>query len=100
MIKLRLSVAARRDLNSIQDKGLKDWGLPAIRAHMEGFDRIFGMLRQYPAAGQLRQEYGDDMRSFSHRPHRILYRVSPNEILIVRVLHAAMDVGGKLGRNQ
>lgn len=97
MNRMRLSVAARHDLNAIQDKGVEDWGVAAVRAHMEGFDRIFVLLRERPSAGQSRPEYGDGIRVFSHRPHRILYRPGEDEILIVRVLHAAMDVRAALG---
>jgi plasmid stabilization system protein ParE len=92
MNKLRLTVAARRDLESIQDKGLEDFGVSTVRAHMEGFDRVFALLRGHPSAGQARPEYGEGIRVFSHRPHRVLYRAGEREILIIRVLHSAMDV--------
>jgi len=98
MNRLRLSVAARRDLEAVQAKGVEDWGVGPVRAHMEGFHRIFTLLRQHPLAGQARPDYGEDIRVFSHRPHRILYRADKRELLIVRVLHSAMDVRRALGR--
>ncbi len=64
---------------------------------MEGFDRIFVLPSEHPSAGQSQPEYGEDIRVFSHKPHRILYRAGERELLIVRVLHAAMDVRGALG---
>jgi plasmid stabilization system protein ParE len=52
MTKLRLSVAAQRDLEAIQEIGLRDFGANAAREHLAGFERIFSMLREHPSAGR------------------------------------------------
>ncbi|MFC3439897.1 type II toxin-antitoxin system RelE/ParE family toxin [Sphingobium rhizovicinum] len=96
MPRIRLSVAARQDLDDIQDRGLEAFGLAAVRRHMQGFNRIFALLRTHPAIGEARPDYGDSIRVFSHRPHRIFYHVGEREILIVRVLHAAMDAAAAM----
>ena len=49
MPKIRLTVAARQDLIAIQDHGLEYFGLEAVRVHMQGFERIFALLRTHPA---------------------------------------------------
>lgn len=97
MRRLRLSFAAQRDLNMIQDHGLAEFGLVAVRAHMEGFDRIFTLLRDHPLAGQARPDVGESIRAFTHPPHRILYRLTDDALVIARVIHAAQDMGRVTG---
>ena len=92
MAKLRLTAAARRDLCDIQDWGLGAFGLKATYDFMSGFERIFGLLRERPMAGQERIEFGPGNRSFSHRPYRILYQIDRNTVLIVRIIHRSRDV--------
>lgn len=96
MTKLRLTPQARRDLRDIQAIGLLTFGALATRKHMGGFDRIFGLLRMHPRAGQSRPEYGRNIRSFSHHPHRLIYQLDGSNILIVRILHFARDVDDAL----
>ena len=91
MTRLRLSRAAQHDLEDIQETGLLEFGIHATRNHMAGFERIFALLRERPLTGQDRPDFGAGIRSFSHRPHRLLYRVERGEILIVRILHGARD---------
>lgn len=93
MTSLRLSAAARRDLEEIQTNGLRDFGPAATRAHLAGFERIFALLREHPLAGPEHSEFGSGIRTFSHRPHRILYRVQGDGVLIARILHFARNVG-------
>jgi toxin ParE1/3/4 len=100
MPRLRLSAAARRDLEMIQDRGLADFGAYAARRHMAGFGRVFALLRAHPFSGEARPAYGEGIRAVSHRPHRVLYRVRDDEILIVRIVHAAMDVRDVSGEDQ
>lgn len=97
MHKLRLTAAARSDLQDIQDRGLEQFGLEAVRRHMQGFERIFALLRTHAQAGAARPDYGDGIRVFSHRPHRLIYHASDQGVLILRVLHSAMDEASALG---
>ena len=43
-------------------------------------------------AGQARLELGPGIRSLSHRPHRILYRVEGDMVIVDRIIHQARDV--------
>lgn len=76
---------------------MEDFGLLAVTRHMAGFEDIFAPLRRHPLAGEARPELGATMRSLSHRPHRIFYRYVGGKVLIVRILHAAMDERRALG---
>lgn len=98
MPKIRLTVAAQQDLSTIQDIGLDNFGTMAVRGHMQGFERIFALLRTHPAAGEARPDYGDGIRVFSHKPHRIFYHFGDDDILILRIIHAAMDAASALER--
>lgn len=49
------------------------------------------MLREHPLAGAATPEYGRGYRCLVYRRHRIFYRVEGDAVLIVRVLHHAMD---------
>jgi plasmid stabilization system protein ParE len=88
---VRLTVGAQQDLIDIQEQGLATFGLAAARSHMQGFEAVFTLLRAYPGAGEARPDYGDGIRVFSHRPHRVVYHVADGNVLIVRILHSAMD---------
>ena len=97
MRRLRLSFAAQRDLYMLQAHGLAEFGVVAVRGHMEGFDRIFTLLRDHPLAGQARPDIGERIRVFSHPPHRILYRLGEDALVIARIIHAAQDMGRVTG---
>jgi toxin ParE1/3/4 len=96
MTKLRLSAAARTDLQEIREIGVREHGTAAAEAHLRGFRRWFQLLREYPLAGQERAEFERGIRSLSHRPHRILYQVAGDTVLIVRILHSSRDIRSAL----
>lgn len=66
--------------------------------------RTIEELAEYPSLGKpagLRRKKTRDLRMRLVRKHRryvILYRVTRNEILIVRVLHGAMDISKVMER--
>lgn len=97
MADLRLTPAARRDLELIREYGTAEFGAEVARQHLQGFARCFALLRRYPLAGEARPEFDLAIRSLSHRPHRLLYQVDGNRVLIVRILHYRQDVHGALG---
>ena len=92
MTRLRVSAQARRDLQDIGRTGIRDHGRTASAAHIEGFRRLFALLRDQPFAGQEWPELDLGIRSLSHRPHRILYRVEGDTVIIDRIIHQARDV--------
>lgn len=92
MVEVRLSAAARDDLIDIRDQGVRDFGATAAAKHLAGFASLFALLRDRPMAGAERPELERAIRSLSHRPHRILYRVDDGGVLVVRIIHQARDV--------
>lgn len=89
---LRISRRAQRDLDDIRDWGTNEFGSEGSARHLKGFLHLFALLREFPRAGEARPRWGGGLRSVSHRPHRILYRVDAGGVLIVRILHSSRDV--------
>ena len=98
MAKLRLSTAAQRDLRQIQADGAEKFGVPTSLGHMAKFDRLFALLREQPFAGPARPDYGKAVRLLTNPPHRILYQVQGELVVIIRILHASRDVHRAMGR--
>jgi toxin ParE1/3/4 len=90
-IKLRLSNSAEAELEAIDAFSFEQFGDEVASTYMRGFDELFDLLRRHPFAGQKASDLGKGMRSLTYRLHRILYQTSRDEVLIVRVLHHAMD---------
>lgn len=80
--------------------GARERGAAVSDRHMAGFERLFELLREQPFAGQERPEFARRVRSLSHRPHRILYRLDGDTVLIVRILHHAQDAPRALRKEQ
>ncbi|RTL20685.1 MAG: type II toxin-antitoxin system RelE/ParE family toxin [Sphingomonadaceae bacterium] len=93
MGKLRISTAAVQDLRQIRANGIRDYGIAASSSYMDGFERLFRVLSGSPRAGTPRPEFEPgNVRSLSYRPHRILYRVIGDDVVIDRIIHQARDV--------
>jgi toxin ParE1/3/4 len=91
-VKLRLSSKAVADLDAIDAYSFEQYGDEVATTYMRGFDELFDLLRRHSLAGQDASELGKGIRSLLHRSHRIFYQLGKDEILIVRILHHAIDV--------
>ena len=89
--KLRLSRSAEAELEAIDAFSFEQFGDEVASIYMRRFDELFELLRRHPLAGQQASDLGKGMRSVMHRSHRILYQAGKDEVLIVRILHHAMD---------
>jgi toxin ParE1/3/4 len=89
--RLRLSSAAETELEAIDAYSFEQFGDEVAASYMHGFDELFDLLRRYPLAGKDTCELGKGIRSLTHRSHRIFYQVNKDQILIVRILHHAID---------
>lgn len=91
MAEVEFSNAAEWDLVEIDEFSVARFGENVAEIYMHGFDEAFMRLRDHPLAASLRPEFGDGVRCLVHRQHRILYSVSGDNVLIVRILHYARD---------
>lgn len=94
--KLRLSADARADLAEIDSYGAMRFGDEAAAIYSRGFNKVWARLREYPFSAPPRNEFGEGIRCFIHRSHRVLYRVEGETVQIARILHYSRDVGKAL----
>lgn len=90
-VQLRLSSAAETELEAIDAFSFEQFGDEVASTYMRRFDELFDLLRRHPLAGQEASDLGKGMRSLTHLRHRILYQAGTDDVLIVRILHHAMD---------
>ena len=92
MTRLRLSAAARTDLFEIRLNGIEQFGGSAADAYFRRFREVFQLLREHPQAGALQPDLGTGVRCFTHRRHRIFYRLTGSHVKILRILHHARNL--------
>lgn len=95
--KLALLARARQDMIDIRRYSLREFGRAAADRYVEDIRGVFELLRDNPAAGAALSAVGPDIRSFSKRAHRIVYRIRGETVEIVRVLHHSRDFSKHLG---
>ena len=95
MATVRQTTLARDDLLSI-------W-VDIARENPAAADRIYdrleakmAILARYPEAGLVRRDIAADARMLVEPPYLILYRLIPEGVQIIRVLHGARNIGAKL----
>ncbi len=91
MIKLRLSNAAEKDLATIRRYSERQHGSAKADAYLRSFNNAFGRLRKHPLIGSERPNLPEGVRGLSCGRHVILYRVSAQDLLVVRVVHQSQD---------
>lgn len=95
MPRLRHTARARADLLNIWLSIATESPAAADRV----FDRIeerTQMLMRWPEAGTVCPALHPEARMLVQRPYLILYRVMPDGVQIVRVLHGARDINRAL----
>jgi toxin ParE1/3/4 len=88
---VRFSAAARKDLASIGAYGAEHFGHDIADAYARGFIETFDLLSRHPEVGSARFELGAGIRCQLHRRHRIFYCIEDERVLVVRIVHHAMD---------
>jgi toxin ParE1/3/4 len=78
-------------LLDIREFSIERFGPDVADDYFLGFDEAFDPLADHPLVGEARPELGKDIRCLVHRRHRIFYAVQEDRVLIVRIVHHAMD---------
>jgi toxin ParE1/3/4 len=89
--RLVLSPAAKTDLKNIYQYGLRKWGQKQSDNYLENIKKQFWSLIEQPLIGIDRSELLPGTRSLPIDSHTLFYRVSPNAVEIIRVLHGRQD---------
>lgn len=98
MAEVRFAIAAEDDLVAIDNYSVMQFGEQVATTYMRGFEEAFAVLASFPASGAARPELGDNIRSFVHRQHLLIYRLDKDEVFILRVIHHAMSAKRALKR--
>jgi len=88
---LIIAPAAKLDLKDIYQYGLRQWGHAQADSYLTVFKNQFLLLTEQPLVGVERPELRPEIRSFPIQSHTLFYRVTANQIEIIRVLHGRQD---------
>jgi toxin ParE1/3/4 len=88
---ITLTVAARQDLLSIWEYIAEDNPTAADRV-LDTLDKKIARLAEHPLLGPARPDIAPDLRYLVSDHFIVLYRVLPDVVEIVRVLHGAQNL--------
>lgn len=94
-MKLVLRAAAERDLDGVFDYSVVAHGADRAERYMRDLQAGMDRLLDHPELGATACSR-QGLRAYGVREHRVYYRVEEARIVIVRVLHKAMDAGRHL----
>ena len=89
--RLVIAPAAKTDLKDIYQYGLRQWGQTQSESYLENIKEQLWMLTEQPLIGVDRSEPLHCTRSLPVESHILFYRVTPDTIEIIRVLHGRQD---------
>ncbi|MDH5821975.1 type II toxin-antitoxin system RelE/ParE family toxin [Luteimonas sp. RD2P54] len=93
-----LTRSARSDLKSIACFTQDRWGVRQRNAYLKEMEQVFRSLARNPLIRRACDEIREGYRKLAHGAHVIYYKQpNDNELLIVRILHATMDVDTNIG---
>lgn len=91
-MRLELSRRAQADLDDIRDYSLAQFGVERAVAYLDAVESAFRRIVDFPEIGPVDSALHPLTRSLGCQQHRIYYEVGGDTILVVRILHKAMDV--------
>jgi toxin ParE1/3/4 len=87
----KLTEAAKKDLRKISAYTTKTWGKEQEKVYREIIRTALRTIAESPEIGQKREELAEDLQSFPVGNHIAYYIKKNNQIIVVRILHPAMD---------
>ena len=96
MASFELTHAARSDLLNIARYTQSQWGKAQRNRYLARFDAAFHRLAASPRLGEACDHVRPGYRKFPVGSHLIFYRLTPDGVRIVRILHQRMDVPSTL----
>ena len=87
----RLSKRAVADVLEIAAFTADRFGPHQAQRYHAGLELTFQALAKDPGRGRNAAEIGPNMRRYNYESHVVFYHPNPDGVLIVRVLHQAMD---------
>ncbi len=96
MAEVRLSLAAYADLKTIAAYTARKWSVDQRTRYLAKFDETFTRVAAQPAIGRPRDALRDGYRSIPVGRHVVFYRILPDWVEVVRILHESMDFSRRL----
>jgi toxin ParE1/3/4 len=90
-MRLELSRRAQADLDDIRDYSLAEFGVERAIAYLDALEGAFRRMLDFPEIGAVHPAVHPSIKSFGCQQHRIFYEVGDAAILVIRILHKAMD---------
>lgn len=93
-VRVRISSPAARDLDAIAVHIAQDDPAAALRV-LDRIDAALRRLATHPRSGHARRDLSlpTSVRIVTVAPYLIVYTVARSRVVVLRVLHAARDVG-------
>lgn len=89
--KLVIAPVAKNDLKDIYRYGLRQWGQAQSDSYLSAIRNQLWLPTEQPLIGVERPELLPHIRSLPIQSHILFYRVTVNQIEIIRVLHGRQD---------
>lgn len=83
--------AAHTDLKNIYQYGRQQWGQSQSESYLDNIKEHLWTLTEQPLIGVDRSELLSRVRSLPIESHILFYRVTPDTVEIIRVLHSRQD---------
>jgi toxin ParE1/3/4 len=90
-MRLELSRRAQADLDDIRDWSVAEFGVERTVAYLDAIEVALRRMLDFPDVGTVHSKVQPRIRSLGCGRHRIFYEVGGGTILIIRILHKAMD---------
>jgi toxin ParE1/3/4 len=92
MLHIRLSPLAQADLDGIWTYTVTQWDEAHAQAYLLGLDASMKLLAENPRMGPSIDEIRTGYFKFPAVSHILIYRLKPDVIEFMRILHCRMDV--------
>lgn len=87
-----ISEAADKDIEKLLQGSVLDFGLGQTEVYFDSLKSCLLLLSDNPELGRTASDIAHNYRRFNHQSHVIFYRAHQQDILIIRILHKAMDI--------
>jgi toxin ParE1/3/4 len=99
-VKLLLTDRALRDLQGIERYSVEEWGRDAAEKYLADLEAGLQRVRENPRLLQPNLELHESLRFYRVKKHLLVCDVQSNEIVVLTVIHATMDIPSRLAELQ
>jgi len=92
----KLLLEAEKDLENIWNYTVRKWSVDQATIYIDQMDNAFQLLAENPHLSREYDEFDPPVHIHHHKKHLVVYLINHTDILIIRVLHEAMDIESQL----